>query len=65
MKMKTKAQIAYQIRQLTKIAENNTGHAAVVAYEAYHALRWVVEDVDWTPERVVNKYLPDNQRTVK
>lgn len=49
--MKTKAQIQAEIRKLTKIAQKPGPQSDVskTAYEAWHALRWVIETVDWTP----------------
>lgn len=49
--MKTKKQIEAQIKKLVKISSSGSikDIKCAVAYEAYHALRWVIEDTDWSP----------------
>ena len=46
--MKAKSTIRRQIGKLKAIAENDryTERTRQMAYETYHALRWVIEDVD-------------------
>ncbi len=49
--MKAKSTIKKQIARLKSISESADYCQAMKyeAYEAYHALRWVVEDTSWTP----------------
>lgn len=49
--MKAKSTIQKEIRRLRQMAENQllTDASTDLAYETYHALRWVIEDVNWTP----------------
>jgi hypothetical protein len=49
--MKAKSTIQAQIRRLRRIAENDDvdEYLRHRCYEAYHALRWVIEDTTWTP----------------
>lgn len=53
--MKAKSTIQKQIRTLRRIAEDEaeTEKRRDQAYMAYHALRWVIKDVDWTPVTIV------------
>ena len=60
--MKSESSIRKQIARLKNAAQNNTGAPALAAYEAWHALRWVIENVDWTPVKNINGYLPDNKK---
>lgn len=53
--MKAKSTIRKQIRRLARLAESDTVPEPIrgEAYEAYHALRWVLEPVSWTPARLL------------
>ena len=53
--MKAESTIKKQIRRLERIADREDApeRLRLGAYEAYHALRWVVEDTDWTPAGLV------------
>ena len=51
--MKTVKQIKRQISELKRLSERTPDQEQkTAAYEAYHALRWVIENVDWTPARI-------------
>ncbi len=49
--MKARRTIEGQIARLRRLAfsDNIPRGLAERCYEAWHALRWVVEDVNWTP----------------
>ncbi len=55
--MKAKSTIRKQIARLEKLVDNDTlpQYLRHEAYEAYHTLRWVIEDVDWTPATLMEK----------
>lgn len=57
--MKAKSTIRREICRLRRMAEDErfTGASRHVAYEAYHALRWAIEDVSFTPGGEANRYL--------
>ena len=57
--MKAKSTIQREIRRLQAMAENEryTQVSREVAYEAYHALRWVLGYVGFTPHGEVGRYL--------
>ncbi len=51
--MKAKSTIKKQIARLTKVCDHTKDKKiGGEAYEAYHALRWVVEDTSWTPAKL-------------
>jgi len=50
--MKAKNTIQKQIRRLEAIADDTDKMPLAFrlrCYDVYHALRWVIEDVNWTP----------------
>ena len=49
--MKAKSTIQKQIRRLERITKDAAVSVGLnnQCFEAYHALRWVIEDTDWTP----------------
>lgn len=49
--MKAESTIKKMISRLRRVSEDETRsrNERDWAYESYHALRWVVEDVHWTP----------------
>ncbi|HUW44615.1 MAG TPA: hypothetical protein VMW50_02355 [Dehalococcoidia bacterium] len=49
--MKAETTIRHHIVRLRRLAQNRRTprDTANGAYEAWHALRWVIEDVSWTP----------------
>ncbi len=55
--MKAKSTIQKQIKRLQLIAEDTTQplNRRGRCYEAYHALRWVIENVDWSPAGLAEK----------
>ena len=58
--MKAKSTIKKQIRRLQQIVEDTTGAPEDLrkwCYDAYHALRWVVENTDWTPAGMAEEEL--------
>lgn len=59
--MKAQATIRNEIRRLRKMSEDARlpPQTRTEAYEAYHALRWVIEDVDWRPSTIIAKAAAD------
>jgi uncharacterized protein (DUF3820 family) len=57
--MKAKSTTKREIRRLQTMAENDRYDNAgrTIAYEAYHILRWVIEDVSWTPHGEIGRLL--------
>ena len=57
--MKATSTIQREICRLQRMAENEryTGTSRHVAYEVYHALRWVIKDVAFTPRGEAGRYL--------
>ena len=55
--MKAESTIRREINRLRSMAENDqyTDASRQIAYEAYHALRWVIEEVSWTPRREIGR----------
>jgi len=49
--MKATSTIRHQIARLKRLAQDprTPRGTANGAYEAWHALRWAIEDVSWTP----------------
>ena len=55
--MKTKSTIRKQIVRLKNLADTDNVPEVIrqESYEAYHALRWVIEDVSWTPATLMER----------
>ena len=55
--MKAKSTIQKQIKRLEKIADSEDVPENIrqESYEAYHALRWVIEDTSWTPATLTER----------
>ncbi len=49
--MKAESTIRRMIRQMQKVCDNPVTDEKTrgEVYEAYHALRWAIEDTEWTP----------------
>lgn len=55
--MKAESTIKRMIRRMRRLCddyENIDDRTRGEVYEAYHALRWVVEDTSWTPMSLAN-----------
>lgn len=63
--MKAISTIRKQIARLSKISKDENNHPDVkrVAYETYHALRWVIEDVSWTPATLLERTAAETAKT--
>ncbi len=58
--MKAKSTIEKQIRRLRRIVEDTPRVSEDLqkrCYDAYHALRWVIEDTTWTPAKLAETEL--------
>lgn len=55
--MKAKSTIQKQIRALKAISDDPKQTTVIrdQAYEAYHALRWVIEKTTWTPASLLGE----------
>ena len=58
--MKAESTIRREIARLRKMSKDaqlprSTQHEA---YEAYHALRWVIENTSWTPSGLIDSCRP-------
>lgn len=53
--MKSEATIRRQIRRLERLSINISlsRECQSEAYHSYHSLRWVLEDVSWTPASII------------
>lgn len=56
--MKSERTIRSEILRLKKISGDNMRSISQrgEAYEAYHALRWVINDLDMRPSRLITTY---------
>lgn len=54
--MKAHSTIKKQIRRLEKVSKSGAPmYLRNESYAAYHALRWVIEDVNWTPASLAER----------
>lgn len=55
--MKALSTIQKQIARLEKLVRNRSApeYLRQEAHEAYHVLRWVIENVDWTPATLLER----------
>ncbi len=63
--MKAKSTIEKQIRRLQRIVADTQGAPEDLrnrCYDAYHALRWVVENTNWTPAGGAEEELKAHKR---
>lgn len=63
--MKAESTIRKQIRRLRAISEDDVNYSRETrnqAYEAWHALRWVLESVSWTPAGELGTYSIDPEK---
>lgn len=59
--MKSESSIRKQINRLRKVVDRcPNGAIKHEAYEAYHALRWVIEKVDWNPAKLAENRAAKN-----
>lgn len=61
--MKAKSTIHKQIRRLRRLVDSPADVPQPIrdcAYEAYHALRWAIEDVRWTPGRLLEDWAKED-----
>lgn len=64
--MKNISTIRRQIARLRRLSEDESirTDARDMAYEAYHALRWVIEDTSWTPVWLIKQMAAEAEREV-
>ena len=62
--MKSERTIRKQITKLKRLSSDSrlSDQRRYEAYEAWHALRWVLEKVDWDPAGLIGRCLNDEER---